>query len=693
MTISTTIAKNSSAGNGSTTAFTYSFKITDQSHIKVYIRVDSTGAETLKTLTTHYTVSGVGAAAGGTVTFTSGNIPASGETVVMLRATPKTQAPDLLENAPFPAPVFEDSLDKLTAVTQELEERLDRALTASETDSTTLELPNSTVRADRLMSFDSSGNVTTSAFSASIDHTSVLAVGRTTTTDEKIQFRDTGLYIASSTDGQLDIVADGEVQITATTIDLNGAIALDGEITGATNITLSGELDAGSLDVSGNADIDGTTNLDAVDIDGAVQIDATVTVGVDDQGYDFKLFGDTASAYLLWDTSADKLLTAGGATIDIVKDKLLIGSTAVTTTAAELNILDGVTSTTAELNILDGVTSTAAEINLIDGGTARGTTAVASGDGILINDAGTMRMTNVDTVSTYFSSHNVGGGNIVTTGALNSGSITSGFGSIDNGSSAITTTGDISGGTVNATGDTSAGDDAAIGYTSAEGLILTGQGSTSDITLKNDADATVFTVPTGTDDILFPDDAKAMWGDGSDLQIYHDASNSYIVDSGTGNLKLAASQIDLLGGADAGETMATFADDGAVTLYHNNVAKIATSATGATVTGTLVATTSTAGSQSGSTTLDFGANQNFVLTLTGNITLANPTTEQVGQSGVLVFVQDGTGSRTLSLSSDFESAGGSGITLSTAANAVDIIPYFVKAANSIQLGAVQKAFS
>jgi hypothetical protein len=94
------------------------------------------------------------------------------------------------------------------------------------------------------------------------------------------------------------------------------------------------------------------------------------------------------------------------------------------------------------------ITTTPAELNLIDGGTARGTTAVASGDGILINDAGTMRMTNVDTVSTYFSSHNVGGGNIVTTGALNSGSITSGFGTIDTGSSTITTTGLISGGSL-----------------------------------------------------------------------------------------------------------------------------------------------------------------------------------------------------------------------------------------------------
>lgn len=78
-------------------------------------------------------------------------------------------------------------------------------------------------------------------------------------------------------------------------------------------------------------------------------------------------------------------------------------------TIDELNIIDGVTSTTAELNILDGVTATAAEINLIDGGTARGTTAIADGDGVLVNDAGTMRMTNVTTLATYMGTK-IGGG-------------------------------------------------------------------------------------------------------------------------------------------------------------------------------------------------------------------------------------------------------------------------------------------
>jgi len=104
------------------------------------------------------------------------------------------------------------------------------------------------------------------------------------------------------------------------------------------------------------------------------------------------------------DTNIGIALTPKGTgEIVIGAGNLNYGGTAVTATGAELNILDGVTATTAELNILDGVTSTAAEINLIDGGTSRGTTALADGDGILINDAGTMRMTSVETVKTYMS--------------------------------------------------------------------------------------------------------------------------------------------------------------------------------------------------------------------------------------------------------------------------------------------------
>ena len=92
--------------------------------------------------------------------------------------------------------------------------------------------------------------------------------GLTLNSTNKLLFRDSALYINSSTDGQLDIVADTEVQIAATTIDINGAVALNGAITGATNITLSGELDAATGDFSGDVDIDGTLEADAITVDG-----------------------------------------------------------------------------------------------------------------------------------------------------------------------------------------------------------------------------------------------------------------------------------------------------------------------------------------------------------------------------------------------------------------------------------------
>ena len=92
--------------------------------------------------------------------------------------------------------------------------------------------------------------------------------GLTLNSTNKLLFRDSALYINSSTDGQLDLLADTEIQIAATTIDINGAVALNGAITGATDITLSGELDAATLDISGNADIDGTLEADAYTVDG-----------------------------------------------------------------------------------------------------------------------------------------------------------------------------------------------------------------------------------------------------------------------------------------------------------------------------------------------------------------------------------------------------------------------------------------
>ena len=147
-------------------------------------------------------------------------------------------------------------------------------------------------------------------------------------------------------------------------------------------------------------------------------------------------------------------------------------------------------------------------------------------------------------------------------------------------------------GKVSVTTDTSAGDDAAMGYTAAEGLILTGQGSTNDVTIKNDADVEVCGVPTGTDDLKFPDNAKAIFGTGSDLSVYHDSSASYIAENGTGNLYLRGTNIVM--DSSTGEKYLDLIADGGVELYHNNVKKFETTAAGVTCTGDVTAFSSAA---------------------------------------------------------------------------------------------------
>ena len=147
--------------------------------------------------------------------------------------------------------------------------------------------------------------------------------------------------------------------------------------------------------------------------------------------------------------------------------------------------------------------------------------------------------------------------------------------------------------TPNFSGDTSAGDDAAIGYTSAAGLILTGQGSGADITIRNDAAATVAFVPTGEAAIRLPDSATLQVGSGADLQISHDGTDSLIYEADAGSLYISSNGdgIYFTKTNKAGENIASFLTDGPVTLYHNNAAAVTTSATGGTLAGTWNVTT------------------------------------------------------------------------------------------------------
>jgi len=159
MTVSSTTTKVSYSGNGSTTAFAYTFKIFDEDDLTVILRTDATGTEAVQTKTSDYTVSGVGDANGGNVTF--GTAPASGKTVVIRRSAALTQTTDYTPNDPFPAEEHENALDKLTFLTQQIQEEVDRSIKLSRTNTmTSTEFTvGATDRANKILAFDSSGEI------------------------------------------------------------------------------------------------------------------------------------------------------------------------------------------------------------------------------------------------------------------------------------------------------------------------------------------------------------------------------------------------------------------------------------------------------------------------------------------------------------------------------------------------------
>ncbi len=482
-------------------------------------------------------------------------------------------------------------------------------------------------------SLDISGN-------ADIDgtlETDALSIASTTVTSTaaELNYNDTGAAVGT-------VVASKTV-----TADANKDVA------SFRNITLTGELDAGSLDISGDADIDGTLEADAMTLNGtAITTTATLSTGISNTNVpvftsgvaddDFLRVAGTSiegrsAAEVLSDIGGQASLTFGISNTNAVK----IDSASVAddeyarftasglesrSTAEVLSDIGGQASLTFGISNTNAVkidsasvaddeyarftangleSRSTAEVLSDIGGQASLTFGISNTNAVKIDSAsvaddeyarftanGLESRSTAEVLSDIGASPAAGSGSIVTTGALDSGSITSGFGTINNGSSAITTTGLISGGSLdiddvvingstightddtdlitvadgiatvagevsmttldiggtnvtstaaelnlvdgsgagsivnskaviygssgelNGTsmditnvataatfepdGDTAAGDNAAIGYTSAEGLILTGQGSTSDVTIKNDADATVLSIPTGT---------------------------------------------------------------------------------------------------------------------------------------------------------------------------------------------------
>ena len=257
--------------------------------------------------------------------------------------------------------------------------------------------------------------------------THVADTGLLLNSTRQLQFGDSGTYIHQSADGVLDLVSDTEIEINATTIDINGnadisgTLGVTGAATFAGNVTVDGNLDVtGTFDLSdSNFTNAGDIQLDSITGDGDTNTSIafsgsdviTVTAGGDAQitftnggiipsvdnyidiGSSSKEFKD---AFFDGTVTTDAIVVAGTIGHDDDTDLLTLAD-GIVTVAGEISVttLDiggtNVTSTAAELNILDGVTSTTTELNIMDGDTSATSTTLADADRVVVNDAGTMK--------------------------------------------------------------------------------------------------------------------------------------------------------------------------------------------------------------------------------------------------------------------------------------------------------------
>ena len=199
-------------------------------------------------------------------------------------------------------------------------------------------------------------------------------------------------------------------------------------------------------------------------------------------------------------------------------------------------------------------------------------------------------------------------------------------------------------------------------------------------------------LPAG-DSLILSDSEKVILGTGSDLQLYHDGSHSYVSDVGTGGLKLTGGDIYIRNTSDADMIHAT--SGGHVKLYHNALEKVATTATGATVTGLLTATTSAnitqvALTSASSVTWDARAAANAYLLLGHNVTFAAPSNAVEGAIISVEIAQPGSGGPyTVAWNTVFEFAASTAPTMTATASKTDIFSFRYNGSVWQEIGRVQ----
>ena len=581
--------------------------------------------------------------------------------------------------------------------------------------------------------------------------THVADTGLLLNSTRQLQFGDSGTYIHQSADGVLDLVSDTEIELNATTLDINanvdisgtltvagaldfgdavlsnvGAVALDsisGDADANTSITFSGSdvitittggetqvtFNNGSILPTTDNDIDlgssslqfkdahfhGTVETDALTIGGttlaetiadtvgamvssntetnisvsyddsdntldfvvgtvgtanesglATNVTATANNSADETVFPTFVDGATGSQGIETDTGftynpSSGMLTAAGFTGAVTGN--VTGSAATLTTARTIHgvSFDG----SANIDLTEVVQDTVGA--MVSSNTESGiTVAYQDADGTLDFTVGTLNQNTTGTAATVTGAAQTNITSLGTLTTLTVDDITINGSTISDGADlTLDVEGDIildanggdirfkDAGTAVAVFENDSLDFKIVNSTQDKDIIFRGNDGGSGVdalTLDmSDAGTAIF-----NHDVQVPDNGKFTAGAGSDLQIYHDGSNSYIAESGSGSLVIKADDLYIQNAAGT-ENMALFVEDGAVTLYHNNSAKIATASTGVSVTGSGRGTLTTDNDGS----FDMNASNNFKCTPSGNFTLT--FTNIASQSGNILLINSG----------------------------------------------------
>jgi fibronectin-binding autotransporter adhesin len=416
-------------------------------------------------------------------------------------------------------------------------------------------------------SLDISGDIdvdgTTNLDVVDIDGAVNIAAATTIATDNKIQFRDTAIYVNSSTDGQLDIVADTEVQIAATTVDINGAVDISGNLDVGGNLVVTGTttFNGGTLTM-GDAATDNVVFGADINSNIIPNTDDTYDLGSSSQEWRNLYIDGTANIDSLVADTAD----INGGTVDGVT---IGGSSAGDITYA--NLSDGTITITAFADEDDMSSDSATLVPTQQSVKAYVDAQVTAQDLDIVGDTGTDAI-DLDSETITFTG-GTGITSVVTTGTVTH--------NID--STVATLTGSQTLTNKSLTAPTLTGTAIVASLDISGDIDVDGTTNLDVVDIDGAVDFGSTTAHAGN--ATFADNAKAIFGAGSDLQIYHNGSNSYIEDAGTGSLIIRASTATLFQGKTAGESQLTLAENGAVTAYYDNAAKLATTATGIQVTG------------------------------------------------------------------------------------------------------------